>query len=182
MDVFFDPPTLTVKPGTCFSFGNFPRGGDDPEMKKNALDQESWSLSDLYRLVARSVQALTMMERLLKVQNDIKLEIDWTIVTEWTFNSLVGSSKIQGQVKKLLKRVICSDTGGDKSIAQYLENLSRDFVKDCYFYFSGGERYLALAHRKLEEAEEMPKGSRSEHDLVKQAVKRFELIHCSLFS
>eukprot|EP01036_Dinobryon_divergens_P033405 gene33405-43182_t len=107
-------------------------------MHLRAKSFEDESISRIYRLISRSVHALTLIGLLSSLQAKWKLKIDWAILSELlSFRSFVVSSKTHDAVRRLLNGLIDSACRSDRpGESAAVNNMINMMTEQCYHYFS----------------------------------------------
>lgn len=125
-----------------------PRVNSERMLQFQAKSLEDASLQSLYLLVSRSIHALSLIDILNTLITKWKLSISLVELADLTFRSLVGLPKAHTSVKKILHEVIqaMATATQDRLSDEIIETLSRD----CYHYFSAGDRYSFEAFRLVD--------------------------------
>jgi len=116
-------------------------------LQLQAKSLENASLNALYRLVSRTIQALSFVQ----ILTDKSVSVKWGQLGSVSFRALVVSSKVFDNVKKVLGALISDVTGKGE---QLIDLLSRE----CCFYFSVGDRCLYEASRVAKRVAQLKSG------------------------
>lgn len=109
-----------------------------------AFDEES--IRNLYFLVSRSVQLLSLMQIMLSLQSKNNMHYDASSLNDLTFRAITVMSRVQEKVKLTLLALV--DT-----VMSSTNDLSRNAVEalasNCYHFFSAGDKHDLDAKRTL---------------------------------
>jgi hypothetical protein len=127
------------------------------QMRQYVSNLEDAILNALYRLIARSVQALDLLSYLYDLQVHREIPVPWSILAKYTFKSWVVSPNVHELIKKVIREVLLHFTSLSSSAAKnvsvsspslsmnHYQVIIQDFIdkisKNCYYYFSIGDRY-----------------------------------------
>lgn len=120
----------------------------DKVLQQQAKRSEDASLNALYRLVGKSLQALSFIEVLLSADKKWGVRVQWARLGEISFRALVLSPVAHENVKKLVASLISDLTRSSSS--QATEQVIDWLTRECSFYFSAGDRCSYEAGRLLE--------------------------------
>lgn len=116
-------------------------------LQLQAKTLEDASLQAFYLLVARSLHALSFIDILRTLLERKAVQVSLVDLAEITFRSLVVLPKVHSSVKKILHEVIQGLAKGDPLVAdEVISCLNRD----CYHFFSAGDRYSYEAFRLVD--------------------------------
>ncbi|CAM9224570.1 unnamed protein product [Chrysoparadoxa australica] len=118
--------------------------------EEDARRREEQSLHQLYRLVSRGVQALALINMLSDVkERQPHAVLQWERLVGLSFAALITSQDAHWRVNHLLTSLVQPGSGIDGALAdQYSNELSRN----CYFYFSEGDRLTYEGSKLLRKA------------------------------
>jgi nuclear pore complex protein Nup155 len=117
---------------------------------------EEKNIHSLYRLLARVVQLLNLLNLLRHAQISTELhEVDWGMLHGLTFWQLVGTLEGQDRLESLLNALVtfsASDDSGTKSLTAQADDLVDKLGAQCYLFFSPGSRFAYSGLRKAAQA------------------------------
>lgn len=128
----------------------------DKQLQQQAKAQEEASIAGIFRLLSRSLQALTLMSLLISLQDRWKLSVSWALLGDLvSFRALVTSPKVHDQVRKLLSEFVAGASRGDGAgerpgLAGAVNGAIAVMIDKCYHFFSAGDWFSFTASRKIE--------------------------------
>eukprot|EP00981_Chlorochromonas_danica_P004316 scaffold867_cov176-Ochromonas_danica.AAC.3 len=110
---------------------------------------EDESMQSFYLLVSRSLHALAFIDALVALVYEWNLPISLVELADCTFRSLVVLPRMHSHVKKIIQEIIqtVSKIPSKEQVADELIDL---LSRECYHYFSAGDRYSYEAFRLVE--------------------------------
>lgn len=150
-------------------------------LKVQAKTTEDASINALYRLVTKSLQALSFIEVLLSVSKKWKLQVQWARLGAITFKALVVSPRVHDNVKKLVTALINDLTRSNNLniVDQVIDWLSRE----CSFYFTKGDRcayeagkLLSVIQKQIKSGSGLTAGSHQWQEVQEQSRQCAQLL------
>lgn len=133
------------------------------EVRARLLEERS--LHNLYRLVSRTVQSLSLLNLLSRAHRSPSLpEVEWGLLHGLTFERLVTSPAAQERVRSLLSSLVSSAPNDDTSFNSSGHDAEADrtasaLESQAYLYFSAGDRLTFQGFRAVRSAHASPEGS-----------------------
>jgi uncharacterized membrane protein YgcG len=116
-----------------------------------ARDFENECTCKLYRLLARTIQALQLLRLLLKADLDWRLPVRWADFRSLSVRKMVTSMRAHDKIKTCLRKLIFESSRNNRHKAadarSLTTNLTNALKDDCYMFYSEGDE-------KWHEAEE----------------------------
>jgi hypothetical protein len=130
----------------------------DKLLRREAKRKEDCAVHGLFRLVSRSIQALSLFDILIAAESEMKIAIPWSRLENLTFQSIVSSAECHERIQKLLDATLelISVSKLGISIGDRLTDL---LSTHCFAYFSAGDRYRYEASKLIAEVVEYKAGS-----------------------
>jgi len=147
--------------------GNIPLKGENTstilssaEAEDRAIRIEERDIHSVYRLVSRTTQLLSLLSYLRRAHSMPDLpEVEWGLLHGIMVSKLVETSHGQERIENLLNNLVTSSadkvSGAASADANYLADM---LSKQCYHYFSPGNRYSYLGFQMANEALTFPHG------------------------
>jgi hypothetical protein len=110
---------------------------------------EDTSIRCLYHLISRTLHALSLIELLLTVEHDWKVNIrELSDLNNFSFRSIVVLPKLHDQTKRVVQQLIHTLIRSKKTD---LADRAIDWLsREVYHYFSAGDRYTFEATKRLD--------------------------------
>jgi hypothetical protein len=124
----------------------------DFENKKQAKLKQEGSISRLILLVTRSIEALSLLDILIKVNKTKHIPVTWSVFESLNFQSLVTDPIVQDTIKKMINNLLApSKTSSNASLdsreSRIIDQLATDLDNQAPSYFSAGDRYAYKANK-----------------------------------
>ena len=150
-------------------------------LQLQAKSVEDASINALYRLVTKSLQALSFIEVLLSVSKKWKIEVQWARLGEISFKALVTSPRVHENVKRLVTALINDlNRSGNLNVTDHVIDW---LTRECSFYFTKGDRcayeaskLLAVIQKQMKSGAGLGAGSRQWQELQEQARQCAQLL------
>ena len=151
-------------------------------VQQRARAQEDASIHALYRLVSKTLQALSFIEVLDSVSEKSRIKIQWAKLGEVNFRALVVSPRVHENVKKVVT-VMINDLSKSAS-AGVVDGIIDWLSRECVFYFSAGDKCTYEATKLLSTLQQQIKsapgtdvlGSRQWTELHAQSMRCVQLL------
>lgn len=147
------------------------------KLEIEAKNCESLYAIGLYRLVQRSVQALSLLDFFLKAKGVL-----WEKLSSKSFKAIVCNSSLHknGNIKEMIISVLKKATENDltSSGLRLAEELTRELSRDCFLYFSSGDKYAQDAKERYKNLMKEFKTaiSRNDPQILKKAQETIDLL------
>lgn len=105
---------------------------------------EECSLNSLYIFIQRCMQAINLISHLLDARTRFNCHADWKTIEKINFRAFVILPTVHIKIKKILQKILQILPPNDA------DEFSVDIFRDCFFYFSTGDRRLYNANKSLE--------------------------------
>ena len=141
---------------------------ENKKLEQEAKKCESDNVFGLYRLVQRSVQALNLLDFLIKSKG-----VSWAKLKSRTFKAIVCNSTLHKDIKTILFGVLSRATKDDPSPTglHLAQELTNELSENCFLFFSSGDKYAhdaQISYNKL--TNDLKSAiSRNDPQLIKQA-------------
>lgn len=124
---------------------------NEENKKKSKLDQEA-SIERLILLINRSIEALSLLDILIKVNKTKHLFVNWAIFASLTFQSLVKDPQLHDNIKKMINNLLApiknSSKGSlDSRESRIIDQLATDLENYSPSFFSAGDKYSYRANK-----------------------------------
>jgi hypothetical protein len=146
------------------------RRDDQRVQEEDASRQEDRSINAIYRLVARTVQALALLDLLLAASLERRAPVRWDQLSNLTLRELVTSSAAHAKVKLVLTELVRPSNGVTQQVA---EDLARELTTRCFMYFAEGDRMAYEATSLISKAAGLPIGEPARERMAQEAVDLF---------
>jgi len=152
------------------------------EAEELAQQIEERNIHSIYRLLSRTTQLLSLLSYLRRAHSMPDLpEVEWGLLHGIKVSQLVETIDGQGRIENLLNRLVTSGSNSNAAIASADANhLANMLSKQCYHYFSPGNRYSYLGFQMANEALSFPPGqsrrsvrAREAAEYLKKAAKNW---------
>ncbi len=158
----------------------------DKDLNQIARLVEDRNVHSLYRLVARSVQLLTLMSHLQRAHSIPEIpEVEWGLLHGLTYCQLATTRHGQNRIETILTNLVSSNeshtSNGDSSAvgtsktSVEANNLSALFASQCYLYFSAGSQLTHLGFRVANTALSYPPNSDEKKTFTSKAASFFRI-------
>lgn len=148
---------------------------ENKKLEQEAKKCESDNAFGLYRLVQRTVQALNLLDFLIKTKG-----VSWSKLKCRTFKAIVCNSGLHKDIKTILFGVLSKATKDDPSATglHLAQELTNELSENCFLYFSSGDKYAhdaQISYNKL--TNDLKSAiSRNDPQLIKQAKDAIDLL------
>ena len=115
----------------------------DELRQRLARDYENECICKLYRLLARTIQALKLLRVLLKADLEWRLPVRWSDFRNLSIRKIVTSMRAHDKIKTALRRLILESSRNNRHKAadasSLTGNLTDTLREDCYMFYSEGD-------------------------------------------
>ena len=131
----------------------------DELRQRLARDYENECICKLYRLLARTIQALQLLRLLLTADLEWRLPLSWRDFRGLSLRKIVTSMRAHDKIKTGLRRLILSSGRSSKhklaDARNMTVNLTNCLKNDCYMFYSEGDEKWHEAEENLATLETM---------------------------
>ena len=137
----------------------------DELRQRLARDYENECICKLYRLLARTIQALQLLSLLLTADLEWRLSLSWRDFRGLSLRKIVTSMRAHDKIKTGLRKLILSSSRSSKhklaDARSMTINLTNRLKNDCYMFYSEGDEKWHEAEENLASLETMISNSLS---------------------
>ena len=151
------------------------RGDDDAALDIDARRLEDTAFNALYRLLARSSQALSLIDIFLTAEQNHNINIDWSRLADEPFSTLVIDPKNHDTVKRMVNDLLQGLSSAtilgesSKSLGSHIaDEITQQLSKHCYLWFSPGDKFLYEGLKALMAGHAAPLQSNERSSYVSQ--------------